>query len=257
MNKGINVLVGDNDKEAGMISDYLHSKGINTFIVERNPLKIQFEVIKNNYNAVLISHRTKYPRALCENLKSLDDPPSIMLMSNSDFTAGEELSRYLDGEIKNPYDFDLLYSKIIESVRHSENAAASSAKAHYSTDKEDCELHNEITKIITRLCVTPRYNGYNYIREAIKLAVGDDGGLKGISKEIYPEIARKLGVTALGVERSIRTAIHRSWEKAEASAKIEIFGTYALSRDWVPTNSEFIFIIADKISCQMKSAANL
>lgn len=262
----IRILIGGECELAQLTAKYLEKKGLNVKSVEINPLSIQFEAMKNHYDAVLIYYRTKFPKSLCENLKSIDDPPSLMLLRDKcdELNGFSGLETYFDAFVTLPDENEYLYRRIVENVRQNNQKRASvcsvpamaalRAAAGFD-DKAACALHNVITSILTRLCVTPRYNGYNYIREAVKLAVADAGAVKGISKQIYPDVAARLGVTASGVERSIRTAIHKAWEIADPSVKVDMFGTYALKPDWIPTNSEFIYIIADKISCEMNKTS--
>lgn len=118
----------------------------------------------------------------------------------------------------------------------------------YNVIDED-KLHMDITQILTGLCFTPNYSGYNYVREAVKLAVAQEDKMPGISKGIYPVIAKQSGTTAAAVESGMRTAIRRAWNRSDPRSKLEIFGTYALNEHWVPTNSEFVFVLADKLRC--------
>lgn len=254
----INVLIGGDCELAEQTAKYLAGKGLSVKNVEINPLKIQYEAMKQHYDVVLIYFRTKFPRSLCENLKSIDDPPILMLLrdNNTEPNGFSGLENHFSASAVIPDDNEYLYEKIMETVKNTKRkkpyqSIASAISPLYLYEKNDFELHNTITGILNKLYVNARYNGYNYIREAIKLAVTDSSSVKGISKQIYPDVAAKLGVTAAGVERSMRTAIHKAWNIAEPSAKVEIFGTYALKDDWIPTNSEFIYIIADKISCDM------
>ncbi len=258
--ENVRVLIGGECELAQITAKYLEDRGLNVKSVEVNPLSIQFEAMKHNYDVVLIYRRTKFSKSLCENLKNINDPPSLILLrDNCDEQNGfSGLESYFDAFATIPDQNEYLYRKIVDRVKIAKrkrssvcSVMASLRSAVSFEDRAEFELHNVITNILTRLCVTPRYNGYNYIREAVKLAVACAGSVKGISKQIYPEVAAELGVTASGVERSIRTAIHRAWEKAEPSVKVDIFGTYALKSEWIPTNSEFIYIIADKICCEM------
>ncbi len=99
-----------------------------------------------------------------------------------------------------------------------------------------------------RLCITPNYNGYGYIKEAIKMALTTDKANRRVTKVIYPEIAAAHGVTTVSVERNMRTAIRIGWEKALDKDKAEIFGNFAIRPDHYPTNSEFIFVAAEYIN---------
>lgn len=127
-----------------------------------------------------------------------------------------------------------------------------SEEARGSMIDED-KLHMDITQILTGLCFTPNYSGYNYVREAVKLAVAQEDRMPGISKAIYPVIAKQSGTTVAAVESGMRTAIRRAWHRSDPGSKLEIFGTYALNERWVPTNSEFVFVLADKLRCSAKA----
>ncbi len=192
-------------------------------------------------------------------------PPSLILLRDkSDEVSGfSGLENYFDALVTVPDDNEYLFRRIVETARLAErkkpsvspNAEVTLKASVNSVEKPETVLHNLITGILNKLCVSPRYTGYNYIREAVKLAALDKSAIKGVSKQIYPDVAAKLSVTASGVERNIRTAIHKAWEKADTFVKVEMFGTYALKEDWVPTNSEFIYIIAEKINCEMKKTS--
>lgn len=109
------------------------------------------------------------------------------------------------------------------------------------------KISNDIANILNKLCITPNYNGYNYLKEAFKIIVENNNPCMIVSKELYPEIAERLNVTKSGIERSIRTAIARAWQKVSDFDKLDIFGGYALKADYVPTNSEFISIIGERL----------
>ncbi len=69
----------------------------------------------------------------------------------------------------------------------------------------------------------------------------------GITKEIYPEIARKYNTTSSRVERAIRHAIEISWNRGDYDTMEEIFGHSVDYDKAKPTNSEFIATIADHL----------
>lgn len=261
--RDIRVMVGGLSAQAYPIAEFLKSKGISVMSVEKNPLAIQFEASRHMLDAVIIPNSIQFPELLCENLKKIDEKLKLVMIcdTNADeYKSCGQISKYLDAEIKRPCTPEQVYFRLVECITGETHVDPKICTPLGSTeDGQPCslsggvELHNRITEILTQLCIMPKYNGYNYIREAVKLAISESGGYKGISKAIYPEIARRLDVTPSGVERSIRTAIHRSWPKSEPVNRVEIFGTCALHREWIPTNSEFIFIIADKISCEFNA----
>lgn len=115
----------------------------------------------------------------------------------------------------------------------------------------DRELHMDITRILTALCFTPNCGGYHFVREAIKLVVNSEDNLRWISKNIYPTVAAASGTTSAAVESGIRNSIRRAWMRTDDCMKTELFGTYAVSKGWVPSNSEFIFMLADRLRCNV------
>ena len=73
----------------------------------------------------------------------------------------------------------------------------------------------------------------------------------GITKELYPTLAKKFNTTASRVERAIRHAVEVSWNRGSMQLMEEIFG-YSVDIDKAkPTNSEFIVTIADKLRLEI------
>mgnify|MGYP002626503049 FL=1 len=108
-------------------------------------------------------------------------------------------------------------------------------------------LQVSITKTLHELGVPSHIKGYQYIREGISLIYNNPDIIGGITKELYPEIAKKFHSTTSRVERAIRHAIEVSWNRANWEFMEDIFG-YSVDIDKAkPTNSEFIVTIADKL----------
>ena len=250
----VQMLIGGLSEDALMICRFLENHGIAVENVERNPLSIQFAAFLNPPDAVLISSKTKYLRQLCENFRSISNPPYILLIyENENFFSNSSVNALSDVVISSQKDAEKVYTGLMECIANKGKRRIATSENVKTLSESDSRLYSEIGEILGRLCVTPNYNGYSYLLESIKTAVTGQGIFKGISKQIYPEVAKKLGVTVSGVERNIRTAIHRSWDRASPADKLEFFGTYSLKEDWVPTNGEYIFIIAEKIRLKMNS----
>ena len=104
-----------------------------------------------------------------------------------------------------------------------------------------------VTHILHELGVPSHIKGYHYLREGIKLLYNNPELIGGITKELYPSIAKKFSSTDTRVERSIRHAIEVSWNRGNWDLMQELFG-YSVDIDKAkPTNSEFIVTIADKL----------
>jgi len=108
-------------------------------------------------------------------------------------------------------------------------------------------LQITITKTLHELGVPSHIKGYQYIREGITLVYKRPDIVGGITKELYPEIAKKFDSTVSRVERAIRHAIEVSWNRGNWDLMEEIFGHSVDIDKAKPTNSEFIVTIADKM----------
>ena len=116
-----------------------------------------------------------------------------------------------------------------------------------SIDLFNNNLQLSITKTLHELGVPSHIKGYQYIREGITLVYKKPDIIGGITKELYPEIAKKYDSTVSRVERAIRHAIEVSWNRGNWDLMEDIFGHSVDIDKAKPTNSEFIVTIADKM----------
>ena len=75
-----------------------------------------------------------------------------------------------------------------------------------------------------------------------------------ITKQLYPDLAKKYKTTPSRVERAIRHAIEVAWNRGQIETVENIFGYTVNSNKGKPTNSEFIAMIADKLRLDLKTA---
>ena len=250
MNVINNTIIGETSERADILKNYFTEKGIKARTVECNPLAIQYAAITDKPEAVLISDKTDYLESLCRYFQLIENAPVLFVITTSSDNKESlyELEQYHNVQIINSCDCNTLYTNLMNY------ANTIPQKTEEKTTSGLTDLHEEITDLLDRLDVTPNYNGYNCIREALKIAVQTQGRMPSVSKEIQPAVAKKLSVTSASVERSIRTAIKRSWEKITDSSKMKFFGSYALKEEWSPTNGEYIAIIAEKLKRKYKLA---
>ena len=111
-----------------------------------------------------------------------------------------------------------------------------------------------VTGIIHEIGVPAHIKGYQYLREAIMIAVDDMHVINAITKVLYPQVAKTFQTTPSRVERAIRHAIEVAWDRGDLDTLQRFFGYTVNSAKGKPTNSEFIALIADKLQLQLKSA---
>ena len=120
------------------------------------------------------------------------------------------------------------------------------------TDKTSIETM--VTSIIHEIGVPAHIKGYQYLREAIIIAVNDMDVINAITKVLYPQVAKTFQTTPSRVERAIRHAIEVAWDRGDLDTLQRFFGYTVSNTKGKPTNSEFIALIADKLQLQLKSA---
>ena len=111
-----------------------------------------------------------------------------------------------------------------------------------------------VTSIIHEIGVPAHIKGYQYLREAIIIAVNDMDVINAITKVLYPQVAKAFQTTPSRVERAIRHAIEVAWDRGDLDTLQRFFGYTVSNTKGKPTNSEFIALIADKLQLQLKGA---
>lgn len=150
--------------------------------------------------------------------------------------------------ILKPYDV----RSVIERIR---------AMGHGTTGKEpymvtiptpaaapaEKRLDVEIDRRISEAGIPHHIKGYRYLNTAIHLCIEDMDKLNGVTKDLYPSIARAHNTTSSRVERAIRHAIEVACNRVLPDNNNELY-QYLLTPDGHrPTNSEFIAFMSDRI----------
>ncbi|MDD2377120.1 MAG: sporulation initiation factor Spo0A C-terminal domain-containing protein [Clostridia bacterium] len=105
----------------------------------------------------------------------------------------------------------------------------------------------DISNILIKIGMPVHVKGYQYIREAIKIIVNTPEVMHSVTKILYPQITKMFNTSSSNVERVIRHAIEMTWIRGDTNLQNKLF---KYSNDRVrtrPTNSEFLFCLADYI----------
>ena len=116
-------------------------------------------------------------------------------------------------------------------------------------------LESQVTAIIHEVGVPAHIKGYQYLREAIIIAVNDMDVINAVTKVLYPEVAKRFGTTPSRVERAIRHAIEVAWDRGDLETLQKYFGYTVSNAKGKPTNSEFIAMIADRLQLARRKQA--
>ena len=153
--------------------------------------------------------------------------------------------RYL---MMKPCDMTALVERL-EEIRGGESQRQPAARRTGTTS-----IESMVTNIIHEIGVPAHIKGYQYLREAIIIAVNDMDVINAITKVLYPQVAKTFQTTPSRVERAIRHAIEVAWDRGDLDTLQRFFGYTVSNTKGKPTNSEFIALIADKLQLQLKGA---
>ena len=115
------------------------------------------------------------------------------------------------------------------------------------------DIETLVTNVIHEIGVPAHIKGYQYLREAIIIAVGDMEVINAITKVLYPQVAKTVATTPSRVERAIRHAIEVAWDRGDLDTLQRFFGYTVSNTKGKPTNREFIALIADRLQLQLRS----
>ena len=101
-----------------------------------------------------------------------------------------------------------------------------------------CELDN--------LGMSNKIRGYAFCRSAIE-KIASCGWEISIDS-IYDFVAQKYNTNKSCVERNIRYAVERTWEVGDIDRIFDVFGYTVRNDKGKPTNSEFLFMLADRVN---------
>ncbi len=114
------------------------------------------------------------------------------------------------------------------------------------------KIENLVTEILHDIGVPAYIKGYQYLREALIIAVEDVDVINALTKVLYPQVAKMFQTTPARVARAIQHAIEVVWDRREQNALDHFFGTTVSKREDKPTAAEFLAVIADDIQRCMR-----
>ena len=194
---------------------------------------------------------------------NLEKRPVVMVLSAVGQDSITERALHLGATyyIAKPFEMDLLIQRI-RQMKGSHRVITSSPPRQESGVSISIpmksvpitrDIETEVTNMIHEIGVPAHIKGYQYLREAIMMAIEDMDIPNAITKQLYPEISKKFDTTPSRVERAIRHAIEVAWSRGKMDTIDKIFGYSINTGKGKPTNSEFIALIADRLRLELKA----
>ena len=189
--------------------------------------------------------------SILKALSSAERKPSVLATSGfvTEFVGAAAANLGVKYLMQKPCDPEEVADRL-EEFR-----AIPTLKAFQARGKDASSIESMVTGIIHEIGVPAHIKGYQYLREAIIIAVGDMEVINAITKVLYPQVAKTFQTTPSRVERAIRHAIEVAWDRGDLDTLQRFFGYTVSNTKGKPTNSEFIALIADKLQLQLKAGA--
>ena len=91
------------------------------------------------------------------------------------------------------------------------------------------ELERDIDEVLLHMGIMPHLMGYTYLKSALKMAFEDRELLLGVTKILYPELAKRFATSPANLERCIRSAVEIAWRDNGRRMRDEFFA----EEDWI------------------------
>lgn len=170
-----------------------------------------------------------------------ENMPKIIFVTNLSHTgfvtkAMNEGASYF---MVKPVKPEILVERIFDLIQ--------SGQQQVSTMSVNKQLDEKISNIFISIGIPAHIKGYQFLREAVKLAVEKPEIIGSITKQLYPTIAERFETSSSKVERGMRHAIEVAWNRGKIENINSLFGLKIYNSNEKPTNGELIALIADKM----------
>lgn len=108
------------------------------------------------------------------------------------------------------------------------------------TGEADLPLEQIIEQLLLNTGMPTHIKGYRFTVTGIRLILEQPEMADGITKWLYPEIARIHNSTPCRVERAIRHGIEVAWSRGDLNVLYDYFRNTVSGSRGKPTNSEFL-----------------
>lgn len=246
------ILLEDNDAESTAFQDFIETKNNITLISKTKSSDEALDLVKKHTPDAIILDLELHEGAgsgfdLLYNLKNspLNYKPLIIVTTNI-------ASNIIYDKLHKDF-VDLIFYKrqpdyspklVIDSltlllqVPNSKEITSSSA-----SDRNDSELRNQINKELDLIGISYKLKGREYIFEGIYYLLTDNNP----DITVFQHLSSKYKLLTSSISRAIQTAINHTW-RTSAIEDLRIYYTAQINYNTgVPTPTEFIYYLVNKI----------
>ena len=243
------LMIDDNVALINMVKEYFKKHAVNKMEVtlEAHDGKEGLKMIKEHkseYDLIVLDivMPKMGGKEVLEAMRSegIDKKVIVLTSYNSENMIRKMSEMGISYFLLKPFELEELEKVVLNVVNDEE-------KRGIKLDLYHNNIQVSVTKILHELGVPSHIKGYQYMRESIMMVYDNPELVGGITKELYPDVAKKYKTTVSRVERAIRHAIEVSWNRGNWDTMEDLFGNSVDIDKAKPTNSEFIVTVADKL----------
>lgn len=239
-NKIPKIYVADNTEENSLLDYFKNSENFDFVGASSDGLKVVQDVLNLKPDIlvmeVMLSGLDGF--AVLDKIKTLKDKmPKVFFVSNLSH------SGFVTKAIQSGASYFMIKPISAENLENRINEVLSNGRSQ----NESRHLDEKISNIFISIGIPAHIKGYQFLREAVKLAVEEPDIIGSITKKLYPTIAERFETSSSKVERGMRHAIEVAWNRGKIENINNIFGLKIYNRNEKPTNGELIALIADKM----------
>ncbi|MDD3692997.1 MAG: sporulation transcription factor Spo0A [Oscillospiraceae bacterium] len=258
MEKAVKVLLADDSEHFGKpCAAIMRAHSLDVQAVSKDGKKVLSAIEQTRPDVVIMDFFLLHLDAIgvLRGIQRMNLPkrPQTMIMSSFDNPnlEREALLAGADYYLLKPFDADEMAERILTfHGRRSQTELLT--RDTLNTSHYESNVKMRVTEIIHQIGVPAHIKGYQYLRDAIIMAINDDDIINAVTKRLYPAVAKKHATTSSRVERAIRHAIEVAWDRGDVDVLNSYFGYTIHNGRGKPTNSEFIAMISDRFRLQLK-----
>lgn len=239
-NKMTRIYIADNTEENKVIEYFKNNENFEFVGSSFDGNKVVEDVLRQKPEVlvleVMLANLDGF--AVLDKIKELKDKmPKIFFVSNLSH------SGFVTKAIQSGASYFMVKPISPENLENRINEVLNNGRSQ----TENKQLDEKISNIFISIGIPAHIKGYQFLREAVKLAVEEPEIIGSITKKLYPTIAERFETSSSKVERGMRHAIEVAWNRGKIENINNIFGLKIYNRNEKPTNGELIALIADKM----------
>ncbi len=252
MNSDIRLLMTETSPElCRLCKDVLPDYNIDLQVCQRDGIVAYQHAVQMKPDAILLDVFMPGMDAFSLKKKYMENCPDADTVF---YVTGTFQNEEIEREVMES-GFSFYFLKPFDVTDFAQRILAGSGRKMVNITTAEMMNKDMVTDMLRTIGVPAHIKGYKFLRDAILAVVSDPSLINAVTKILYPDIADMNDTTASRVERAIRHAIEVAWDRGDIEVLNFYFGSTIHSLRGKPTNSEFIAMLADRITMANRRGA--